>query len=98
ADFGELEIGWSAEDEHFGPTPILLSWSSAMEGPWRAMTTALENNGLYSWRIPDNLPGKIFVRIDAGDLSKNSTTLVTGPVVTDMVRPTAVIRDAKPAQ
>lgn len=96
ADFGELEIGWSAEDEHFGPTPILLSWSSAMEGPWRAMTTALENNGLYSWRIPDNLPGKIFVRMDAGDLSKNSTTLVTGPVVTDMVRPTAIIRDAQP--
>ncbi|MDO4575673.1 MAG: hypothetical protein Q4D98_10730 [Planctomycetia bacterium] len=95
ADFGELEVRWHASDPHFGPSPILLSWSSAMEGPWRAMSGPLENSGSYSWRIPEKLPGKIFIRMDAGDLARNSSTLVTGPVLTDLVRPTGIIRDIK---
>ncbi|MDO4570606.1 MAG: hypothetical protein Q4D38_09505 [Planctomycetia bacterium] len=98
ADFGELEIRWVAEDSHLGTNPVTLSWSSTTEGPWRAMTSApLENLGFFSWRIPSDLPGKVFIRIDVADLAKNSTTLVTGPVVTDLVRPTASIRDARPS-
>lgn len=98
AEFGDLEITWGAEDLNFGSNPVLLSWSSSTEGPWRAMTPMpLENSGRYNWRIPEGVPGKVYIRIDVCDLAKNSTTLVTGPVVTDVVRPTGVILDAKPA-
>lgn len=99
AEFGDLEITWGAEDLNLGSNPVLLSWSSSTEGPWRAMTKfPLENTGRYTWRIPDGVPGKVFIRIDVCDLSKNATTLVTGPVVTDIVRPTGVILDAKPSK
>jgi len=98
AEFGDLEVTWGAEDLNLGSNPVLLSWSSSTEGPWRAMTKfPLENTGHYTWRIPDGIPGKVFVRIDVCDLSRNATTLVTGPVVTDIVRPTGVILDAKPS-
>lgn len=97
AEFGDLEITWGAEDLNFGSNPVLLSWSSSTEGPWRAMSPMpLENTGRYTWRIPEGVPGKVYIRIDVCDLAKNSTTLVTGPVVTDVVRPTGVILDAKP--
>ncbi|MBQ6108120.1 MAG: hypothetical protein IJK97_07905, partial [Thermoguttaceae bacterium] len=99
AEFGDLEITWGAEDLNLGSNPVLLSWSSSTEGPWRAMTKfPLENTGHYTWRIPEGVPGKVFIRIDVCDLSKNATTLVTGPVVTDIVRPTGVILDAKPSK
>lgn len=98
AEFGDLEITWGAEDLNLGSNPVLLSWSSSTEGPWRAMTKfPLENTGHFTWRIPEGVPGKVFIRIDVCDLSKNATTLVTGPVVTDIVRPTGVILDAKPS-
>lgn len=97
AEFGDLEIHWGAEDPNFGSNPVLLSWASSTEGPWRPMTTMpLENTGRFTWRIPDGIPGKVFIRIDVCDQAKNATTLVTGPVVTDVVRPTGVILDAKP--
>ncbi|MDO4630644.1 MAG: hypothetical protein Q4C70_15800, partial [Planctomycetia bacterium] len=97
AEFGDLEITWGAEDLNLGTNPVLLSWSSSTEGPWRAMTSVpLENTGRFVWRIPDGVPGKVYIRLDVCDLSKNSTTLVTGPVVTDIMRPTGVILDAKP--
>ncbi len=96
AEFGDLEITWGAEDLNLGANPVLLSWSSSTEGPWRAMTPVpLENTGRFVWRIPDGAPGKVYVRLDVCDLSRNSTTLVTGPVVTDITRPTGVILDAK---
>lgn len=99
AEFGDLEISWGAEDLNLGSNPVLLSWSSSTEGPWRAMTKfPLENTGHFTWRIPEGVPGKVFIRIDVCDLSKNATTLVTGPVVTDIVRPTGVILDAKPSK
>ena len=98
ADFGELEIRWDAHDPNFGSQCVILSWSETLEGKWTAMTPqALANNGIYTWRIPANLPGKIFVRVDAVDLAGNATTLVTGPVITDLSRPTATIINAKPA-
>ncbi len=97
AEFGDLEITWGAEDLNLGTNPVLLSWSSSTEGPWRAMTSVpLENTGRFVWKIPDGVPGKVYIRLDVCDLSKNSTTLVTGPVVTDILRPTGVILDAKP--
>ena len=97
ADFGELEIRWDALDTNFGPQSIILSWSETLDGKWSAMTPqALPNNGFHTWRIPENLPGKIFVRVDAVDLAGNATTLVTGPIITDLSRPTATIRVAKP--
>lgn len=99
AEFGDLEISWGAEDLNLGSNPVMLSWSSSTEGPWRAMTAMpIENSGRFNWRIPDGVPGKVFIRIDVCDQAKNSTTLVTGPVVTDIVRPTGVIRDAKPTK
>ncbi|MBE6428784.1 MAG: hypothetical protein E7028_09475 [Planctomycetaceae bacterium] len=97
AEFGDLEIQWGAEDLNFGSNPVLLSWASSTEGPWRSMTSMpLENTGRFTWRIPEGIPGKVFIRLDVCDQAKNATTLVTGPVVTDIVRPTGVILDAKP--
>ncbi|MCR5164463.1 MAG: hypothetical protein K6C40_10635, partial [Thermoguttaceae bacterium] len=59
AEFGDLEITWGAEDLNLGSNPVLLSWSSSTEGPWRAMTKfPLENTGRYTWRIPEGVPGK----------------------------------------
>ncbi len=97
AEFGDLEIHWGAEDANFGSNPVLLSWASSTEGPWRSMTSMpLENTGRFTWRIPDGIPGKVFIRLDVCDQAQNAATLVTGPVVTDIVRPTGVILDAKP--
>ncbi|MBO5436743.1 MAG: hypothetical protein J6A23_03690 [Thermoguttaceae bacterium] len=97
AEFGDLEIQWTAEDPNFSGQPLLFSWSSAKDGPWRSMSTSLqENSGRYTWRIPEKVPGTVFVRADVFDQAQNSTTLITGPVVTDVVRPTGVIIDAKP--
>ncbi|MDO4549946.1 MAG: hypothetical protein Q4C96_01685 [Planctomycetia bacterium] len=98
ADFGELEIRWDAYDLNFGAQCVVLSWSDSLEGKWIPLTPqALPNESVYTWRIPENLPGKIFVRVDAVDLAGNSTTLVTGPVITDLSRPSAKIINAKPA-
>jgi len=97
AEFGDLEIQWSAEDQNFSSQPLLFSWSSAKDGPWRPMSTSrLENTGRYTWRIPEKVPGSVFIRADFFDQAQNSATLITGPVVTDVVRPTGVILDVKP--
>ncbi len=99
ADFGELEVRWDAADQNFGPQCVVLSWSESLDGKWRAITSqAVPNDGVHTWSIPENLPGKIFVRVDAVDLAGNATSLVTGPVITDLSRPTATILNAKPAK
>ena len=73
AEFGDLEITWGAEDLNFGINPVLLSWSSSTEGPWRAMTRCARDSALH-WHS-GSVPERYTSASTVCDLAKNSTTL-----------------------
>ena len=61
-------ITWSASDNHFGPTPIALAYSTAGGTTYTDIVTATENDGQFVWAVPAVDSDQVRVRVTATDL------------------------------
>jgi hypothetical protein len=92
AEHGQLEIRWSASDSHLLPRPITLSTSVNKDGPWTTIAANLENTGRYTWKMPSDVPYKIYVRVEAADRAGNvGVDQLLKPVAVDHALPRGVI-------
>jgi hypothetical protein len=74
------KIAWTASDKNLQSRPAKLSYAEHADGPWLPIAADLENTGTYTWRMPENLMGTYFVRIEAIDLAGNvGADQVAGP-------------------
>jgi hypothetical protein len=101
-DSGYITVRWDARDKHMAANPILLSYADAGAGPsaqWQTITAApIPNDGRYVWRMPDNLPPQILVRVEAVDQAGNRGSADTlNPVSTDLSIPKARVKGVKGA-
>jgi hypothetical protein len=67
-----VSIMWNASDSHMADSPITLSWSETPTGEWKTFATKVENSGRYVWQVPSNVPGEIYLRVEALDTVGNS--------------------------
>jgi hypothetical protein len=83
----ELSVVWIATDNNLAQQPITLSWSQSKDGPWKTFATKLENTGRYSWQVPGNVVGRIYIRAEAFDLVGNSgSATMKAPVMIPEVK------------
>jgi hypothetical protein len=95
-DTGYITVRWNATDLHMAANPITISYAdaSAAAPQWQPITTApVPNDGRYVWRMPDNLPPLIMVRVEAVDQAGNVGSAETAnPVSTDLSIPKARVK------
>lgn len=87
-DEHKLRITWEAKDKNIAQKPITLSYSGTGDAPWTPIAASLDNNGQYVWTMPEDVPYKFFVRVEAVDLAGNTGSAQTAqPVNVDLVVP-----------
>jgi RNA polymerase sigma factor (sigma-70 family) len=92
-----LAIVWKVTDKNLSPTPITISYAPNPLGPWQPIDAKLANTGKYLWRIPEELPAEVYVRVDAVDLAGNTAAVITTkPVIVDTKVPMIRIKGVKP--
>ncbi|MCC6493678.1 MAG: hypothetical protein IT424_11735 [Pirellulales bacterium] len=94
-----LIIRWTASDEHLDERPAALFFSTEPEGPWTTIATDLENNGQYAWRLPQQLPQQLFLRLEVRDRAGNIAVQQTpAPVALNLPQPTGRLRSVRPVK
>jgi hypothetical protein len=85
---GRLLLRWQASDKNLTPTPICLEWSDKRGGPWNPIGLDLPNMGRFSWKVPDQIPVEVYLRLRVRDLAGNETIAVTpNPLPVDLHEP-----------
>jgi hypothetical protein len=90
-----VTVLWQASDKNLGAQPIALCWAREPTGPWMPIITQLENTGRYVWRLPNGVPARVWLQVEASDLAGNVTTARTAEAVAlgtgpDLALPPAV--------
>jgi len=73
-----LLVKWTAIDAHLAPRPVCLTYRSLDDGPWETIAQSLANTGRFEWRVPDELTGRIMLRISVRDAAGNLSTAALG--------------------
>jgi hypothetical protein len=85
-----LIISWSATDRNLPPNPVTLQWAERLGGSWETIGQDLPNNGRHSWKLPPNLPYRVYLRLLVRDAAHNSCAAETPePVLVDLHEPEA---------
>jgi len=71
AHAGQLDIRWSANDDHLGNRPVTLSFSAQPDGPWTTIAASLPNSGQYYWRVDSRVPAEFYLRLEVRDEAGN---------------------------
>lgn len=89
ANTSALILRWSAQDKNMAPNPVMLEWSENPEGTWKPIANGpIANTGTYTWRLPGQMPVRVFLRIRARDLAGNIGEARTlKPQLVDVARP-----------
>jgi hypothetical protein len=83
-----LILRWSANDRNLIPNPITLQWADQRDGTWTTIQANLPNSGSYSWKLPENIPYRVYLRLIATDTAANSGVAETSkPVCIDLKEP-----------
>jgi hypothetical protein len=98
ADAGKLTIRWNASDRNLTPNPITISYSTE-EGKWEPVAKDLPNDGTYLWAMPQELPYKFKVRVEAVDKAGNVGFDETAQAIAvDPVIPKAKVSGVEPVK
>ncbi|MFQ5489549.1 MAG: tetratricopeptide repeat protein [Phycisphaerae bacterium] len=85
AGLAEVALRWTAIDAQLPPRPVSLSVRVAPDGPWRTIAERLANTGRYDWRVPEDVRGKLILRITVVDQGGNrveaATTFEVSPLM-----------------
>jgi hypothetical protein len=74
---GHLLLRWDATDKNLTSTPINLEWAETRDGPWRPIGVDLPNNGHFSWKLPEQMPVAVFLRLRVRDQAGNETVAIS---------------------
>ncbi len=74
---GRLLLRWKAADKNLTQAPISLEWSTGRNGPWNPIGIDIPNVGRFSWKLPEQLPVEVFLRLRVRDLAGNETVAIT---------------------
>lgn len=89
-----LVISWSCGDPHLASAPVNLYFAEFPEGPWYLIKSGLPATGQYSWRIQENTPHHVFLRLMAADMGNNVSVADTPEaIIVDLARPEADVVD-----
>jgi len=72
-----LTINWTARDQFMRPQPITISYCERLGDEWKPIARDLENSGRYVWKLPQDAPPRLFVRVEAVDRAGNIGTADT---------------------
>ncbi len=88
---GKIAITWRATDLHLAPKSVSLSWRPDQPGAaWQPMVAGQENAGRYIWIVPQNVPPRFHVRVEAVDTVGHrgfAESTESGPIMVDRSRP-----------
>ncbi|GBD37309.1 hypothetical protein HRbin36_02440 [bacterium HR36] len=94
-----LVLLWSATDKNLAANPITLKWAERESGPWHVIASDLPNTGRYLWKMPDNLPYMVYLRLEVRDLAGNLAIAQTPkPVLVDLQEPEVKVLDITPPE
>lgn len=94
-----LIIRWTASDENLDARPAALFFSLEPQGPWTTIATDLENNGQYAWRLPQQPPERLFLRLEVRDKAGNVAVKQSpAPVALNLPQPTGRLRSVRPVE
>jgi len=97
-DEGHLRIQWQARDEKLAARPVTLLASDGSQGPWRTIAAGLPNDGVYRWKIDEQAPRRVYLRIEVRDAAGNvGLHELAQPVSTEPLRPQGRIRGLVPS-
>ena len=94
-----LIIRWSATDENLDARPVGLFYANNPEGPWSTVATDIDNNGQYAWRLLQQVPERLFLRLEVRDKAGNVAIRQSpAPVALNLPQPTGTLRSVRPVQ
>ncbi len=71
-EVGRLVINYAVSDSNLALRPNTLQWSTNPDGPWTAIEEDLRNEGRYVWKPAQNVPHRIFLRLESVDRAGNA--------------------------
>lgn len=71
-EVGHLVINYAVSDSNLSLRPNAIHWSTNPEGPWTAIEEDLRNDGRYVWKPSQNVPHRIFLRLQGVDRAGNA--------------------------
>ena len=83
----QLQVRWTAIDANFDARPITLSYRLAPDGEWAEIGERLANTGRFDWTPPEQLEGRVVVRLTVTDRSGHRVSAVTRAV--DLIKNSA---------
>jgi hypothetical protein len=88
-----LNIKWNAMDANLSSGPVKIEWSETPTGPWHEVVKNHPNNGRFPWRVPQNTPYKVFLKMEVIDMAGNVGQFITpDPVLVDLQVPEVKLR------
>ncbi len=106
SEMGKLFITWTAADKNLSTqASISLSYAGCLEGqpeglsegPWKPIASEYNNSGRCVWLLPEDVPNRILVKVEARDRAGNIGSDVSKPVIVDLSLPKGIILDVEPA-
>jgi len=90
-------IRWKASDLNLAEKPIRIEWAERKGGPWsRISDSDLANTGYHTWKLPSQIPGKVYLKMSITDLAGNTAVAESAePVTIDLTEPEAKITGLK---
>jgi hypothetical protein len=96
-DDRNLTITWSASDKNFDRKPITLSYAEQADGPWTTIVKDFENTGRYVWAMPQDVPFRMYFKVEAADRAGNiGTAQTSNPILVDLSKPKVSIINVEP--
>jgi hypothetical protein len=92
-----VTVRWKASDLNLAERPIRLEWAERKGGQWsRISDSDLANTGYFTWKLPTQIPGKVYLKMTISDLAGNTGVAETAePVTIDLSEPEAKIISIK---
>jgi hypothetical protein len=91
ADGNTLTINWTARDQNMRPQPMTISYCERAGGDWKPIARDLDNSGRYVWKLPADVPPRMFVRVEAVDRAGNIGVAETSEeVIVDLKVPRVI--------